>query len=91
VVAAVLVPDLEAIAADYGAATAEDPAALFELVKAEVERINRTLPPYKKISDFRIRSEEFEKTSSKKIKRYLYKDWTAAITVSPRSRIAKSP
>jgi long-chain acyl-CoA synthetase len=77
-VAAVLVPDYEAIKADLGAELAGDEAALRELVKAEVERVNRSLPPYKKISDFHVRSVEFEKTSSRKIKRYLYKTWEAA-------------
>ena len=76
-VAAAIVPDLEAITADHGAAVAGDASALRELVKAEVERVNRSLPPYKKFSDFHVRSEEFEKTSSRKIKRYLYKTWEA--------------
>jgi long-chain acyl-CoA synthetase len=79
-VAAVLVPDLESIAADYGTARAEDRSAVLELAKAEVERINRSLPPYKKVSDFQLRGSEFEKTSSRKIKRYLYKTWAAATT-----------
>jgi Long-chain acyl-CoA synthetases (AMP-forming) len=77
-VAAVIVPDLEAIAADQGKAAAADPEAVHGLVKAEIERVNRSLPPYKKLCDFYVRSEEFEKTSSKKIKRYLYKTWAIA-------------
>jgi long-chain acyl-CoA synthetase len=77
-VAAVIVPDLEAIAADYGPAAARDAAAVAELVKEEVERVNRSLPVYKKVEDFRIRGAEFEKTSSRKIKRYRYKTWEAA-------------
>ncbi len=77
-VAAVLVPDLEAIAADRGASAAVDAVELRKLVKADVERVNRSLPPYKKISDFEIRSEEFEKTSSRKIKRFLYRTWEEA-------------
>jgi long-chain acyl-CoA synthetase len=77
-VAAVIVPDLESIASDRGKAVAGDPAAVRELVKEEVERVNRSLPPYKKISDFRVRGAEFEKTSSKKIKRFLYKTWDSA-------------
>lgn len=56
-----------------------DADALRDLVKSEVERVNRSLPPYKKISDFGIRSEEFEKTSSRKIKRYLYRTWKEAM------------
>lgn len=77
-VAAVFVPDLEAIAADRGKDVVDDAAAVRELVKEEVERVNRSLPPYKKISEFHVRSEEFEKTSSKKIKRFMYKTWDAA-------------
>jgi long-chain acyl-CoA synthetase len=77
-VAAAIVPDMEGITADHGAAVAGDASALRELVKAEVERVNRSLPPYKKVSDFHVRSEEFEMTSSRKIKRYLYKTWAAA-------------
>jgi long-chain acyl-CoA synthetase len=77
-VAAVLVPDLESIAADFGKEKAANAQAVRELVKSEVERVNRELPPYKKMSDFYVRSSEFEKTSSRKIKRYLYKSWAAA-------------
>jgi len=78
-VAAVIVPDLEAIAADRGAGAAGDEETVQGLVKAEVERVNRGLQPYKKVEDFRVRGAEFEKTSSRKIKRYLYKTWEAAI------------
>jgi long-chain acyl-CoA synthetase len=82
-VAAVLVPDLESIEADRGADFAGDAKALRGLVKAEVERVNRSLPPYKKISDFHLRAQEFEKTSSRKIKRYLYKTWAEATGEKP--------
>ena len=82
-VAAVIVPDLEAIAEYYGAERARDKAAVLELVRAEIERINRSLPPYKKIGEYRVREEEFEKTSSRKIKRYLYRTWEAAVGGRP--------
>ncbi len=77
-VAAVIVPDLESIAEDHGGDSASDSAYVEGLIKDEVERVNRMLPPYKKISDFFVRTTEFEKTSSKKIKRFLYKTWEAA-------------
>jgi hypothetical protein len=51
---------------------------LRDIIKAEIERVNRSLPPYKKIAEFSLRSVEFEKNSSKKIKRFLYRDWEAA-------------
>jgi len=77
-VGAVAVPDLEAIAAEQGEQCARDRELVRTLVKAEIERVNRSLPPFKKISDFALRDEEFEKTSSKKIKRYLYRGWKEA-------------
>ena len=43
-----------------------------EKLKKDIEAINRTLPSYMRIDDFEIVSEEFEKTSSKKIIRGKY-------------------
>jgi long-chain acyl-CoA synthetase len=45
-----------------------------EFIKAEVRNTNRTLQSYKKIRDFAIRKEEFPKTTTRKIKRFLFKD-----------------
>ena len=44
-----------------------------QIIHDEVNDINRTLPSFKHMSAVEIRKEEFEKTSSKKIKRFLYK------------------
>lgn len=41
-------------------------------LKSDIEAINRTLPSYMRVDDFEIVSEEFEKTSSKKIIRSKY-------------------
>lgn len=38
-------------------------------IKNAVEELNKTLPPYKKILKIKLRSTEFEKTTSKKIRR----------------------
>jgi len=75
-VVAVCVPDIDTITADRGGQSPSSDAVR-DLVKAEIESANRHLPPYKKIADFIIRDEEFEKTSSKKIKRFLYQDYAA--------------
>jgi long-chain acyl-CoA synthetase len=73
---AVCHPAYETLAADHpGVDLSED--FVFGLVRAKVLDVNRGLEPYKKISDFVVRKEEFEMTSSKKIKRYLYKDYAA--------------
>lgn len=38
-------------------------------IKSAVEELNKTLPPYKKILKIKLRATEFEKTTSKKIRR----------------------
>lgn len=43
-----------------------------ECIAKHMKEVNAKLPDYKKIRDFRIRREEFAKTSTKKIKRFLY-------------------
>ena len=65
-------PNFEALAEDYPGKDLEE-SFIFDLVKKEVEKVNRGLTGYKKISDFRLVKEEFEKNAQKKIKRFLYK------------------
>ncbi|MDR2344108.1 MAG: AMP-dependent synthetase, partial [Spirochaetaceae bacterium] len=52
-----------------------DEAFLRGLVKKEIEEVNRTLVGYKKIFDFALRKEEFEKNAQKKIRRFRYKSY----------------
>lgn len=44
---------------------------IFKLIKEEIAKINRGIPLYKRIREFDIREQEFVKTTTKKIKRYL--------------------
>ena len=39
-------------------------------VSAVIKTVNRKLPPYKRIKSFEISEKEFEKTSTRKIKRH---------------------
>ena len=71
---AVIVPNYENIAALYPGQE-NDEAFVRDLVKKEIEGVNRTLPGYKKISDFTIRREPFEKNAQQKIRRFLYKNY----------------
>jgi long-chain acyl-CoA synthetase len=71
---AVVVPDIELLAEDYPGKTLDE-SFIHGLVKKEIEQVNRTLVGYKKISNFILRREEFEKNAQKKIKRYLYKSY----------------
>jgi long-chain acyl-CoA synthetase len=45
------------------------PDELYKLIKQEVQKANKKLSSYKKIKHFEIREGEFEKTTTKKIKR----------------------
>ncbi len=44
-----------------------------KIIDEEIKKVNRQLPLYKQIRKFYIRTEEFEKTTTQKIKRYLVK------------------
>ncbi len=46
---------------------------VLEAVKATVNDVNKSLPVYKQIRDIEIRDTEFEKTTTRKIKRFLVK------------------
>lgn len=66
-IVAVVVPDFEVL----GENTTD--AAVSMIFKEAIAQINRTLPSYKHIDRFEIRHEDFEKTLTKKIKRFLVK------------------
>jgi len=71
---AVVVPNYENIKSDYHGKE-EDEVTIKLLVKREIEKVNRGLPGYKKISDFTLRKEPFEKNAQQKIKRFLYRSY----------------
>jgi long-chain acyl-CoA synthetase len=71
---AVIVPHFEAIKEDHPGKEGDD-NFIKDLVKKTIEETNRTLPGYKKISDFMVRKEPFEKNAQQKIRRFLYKDY----------------
>lgn len=48
---------------------------VWELLRDEVRAANAGLEPYKRVRHFAIRTEEFPKTTTRKIKRYLFKDF----------------
>ncbi len=69
VVSALIVPDMEKINEQYEAAPSAE--EIKELIHKEVKLVNRGLVTYKYIKDFQIKEEEFAKTTTKKIKRYM--------------------
>jgi long-chain acyl-CoA synthetase len=74
IIYAVIVPNYDFIKEDYPGKENDD-NFIYELVKKEVETANRSLPVYKKISDFTVRKEQFEKNAQQKIRRFLYKSY----------------
>lgn len=69
VVSATIVPDMEKIQEEFTDKPLS-PEEIRELIHKEVKEVNKSLVTYKYIKDFNLREEEFEKTTSKKIKRY---------------------
>ena len=61
----------EEVAEAIGEEKAKDDEAIKELLWKEVDRINADLPLFKKIKKISVRREEFEKNTSKKIKRFV--------------------
>jgi long-chain acyl-CoA synthetase len=74
---AVVVPNYENLARDYPGKEGDE-AFIKGLVKKEIEQVNRSLVGYKKITDFCLRKEPFEKNAQQKIRRFLYKSYEQA-------------
>lgn len=70
-VQAIIVPDIAAFDRLRGTAEHSD-SELMETISEEVGKVNRTVASFKRIKRFTLRREEFEKTTTRKVKRYLY-------------------
>ncbi len=69
VVCAQIVPDREKIEEDIKNGIIEQ-MDVNSLISSEVKRVNKELVTYKYVKEFTLRDTEFEKTTTKKIKRY---------------------
>lgn len=58
---------------DYGKFEGKSDDEIAAEIKEAVNDVNRTLPSFKHMTAVEVMKDEFEKTTSKKIKRYLYK------------------
>lgn len=72
VVSATIVPDMEQILDTFKDSPPSD-EEVYGLIKKEVKEVNKKLVIYKYIRDFNLREDEFAKTTTKKIKRYMEK------------------
>ncbi len=66
---AIIVPNMDKIRELNGESANSELA--YDLIKKEIRMVNSMLVNYKHIKDFNIRDEEFSKTTTKKIKRYV--------------------
>ncbi len=72
-VRAALVPDLEQFRSEFGLdPAAPDMSRVNDVFAKVVAEVNQQVADYKRICGFTVRLEEFEKTSTKKIKRFVY-------------------
>lgn len=67
-----VVPSLDSIKEKLGK-TQITSDEVFRIIDAEVKAVNKNMPLYKRIRRFTVREEEFAKTSTRKIKRYIEK------------------
>lgn len=70
VITANILPDFEKIKNDLGLET-KDITEIKKIIEQEITAINHQLPFYKRIEKIVLRESEFEKTTTKKIKRHL--------------------
>lgn len=70
-VQAIIVPDFQAFDSEFGPSDYTD-QTVNDVVSRAVKTCNRELASFQRIKKFSLRSEEFEKTTTRKIKRYLY-------------------
>jgi long-chain acyl-CoA synthetase len=71
---AVTVPNYDIIKEDHPGRE-NDEEFIKNLIKKSIDEVNRGLPGYKKISNFLVRKEPFEKNAQQKIRRFMYKEY----------------
>ena len=72
-VLAVIVPDLDQIAIDFDISPdSPDMTELKKVMDKIVSEVNSSMSGYKRINSFEIQLDELEKTSTKKVKRFVY-------------------
>jgi long-chain acyl-CoA synthetase len=68
VICADIFPNFEQVREGFGNIAADE---VRRLLDREVDAANEKMPPYKRVKRFTVRESEFEKTTTKKIKRHL--------------------
>ena len=71
----VIFPQAEGISKKLGQSPQRgDDERIWDVLKGEISELNRRLEPHKRISHFAVAREELPKTTTRKVKRYLFRD-----------------
>ncbi|MGM0440850.1 MAG: AMP-dependent synthetase/ligase [Elusimicrobiota bacterium] len=74
-VAALIYPDHENLDKYFSEKKVEESKeSIYNIINQEIKKYTENLPAFKKVKYFKIQQEEFQKTTTRKIKRYLYTD-----------------
>ena len=72
---AVIFPEAEEVSRKLGHAPRHgDDERIWDILKGEITELNRRLEPHKRISHFAVAREELPKTTTRKVKRYLFRN-----------------
>ena len=72
---AVIFPEGEGVSKKLGQSPQHgDDERIWDILKSQVTELNRRLEPHKRISHFAVAREELPKTTTRKVKRYLFRD-----------------
>ena len=71
VIVATIRPSMDEVVEAIGEDKAEDAEEIKKLLWNDVDKINEMLPSFKMIKRIQVRFDEFEKTTTKKIKRFI--------------------
>ncbi len=90
-VVAIIFPDYTAIDEYFTDKGVENPNedAVYKLVSEEVKRINKEITKFKRVRRVILREEEFPKTTTQKIKRYLFEEMGVEINGNGKPRLIK--
>ena len=72
---AVIFPEAEGVSRKLGQSPQHgDDERIWDILKGQITELNRRLEPHKRISHFAVAREELPKTTTRKVKRYLFRD-----------------
>jgi long-chain acyl-CoA synthetase len=80
-VQAIVVPHIEQLTVDFGSqGVVLAREKMEEIIRQEINECCKNLAAYKRVSKFTLREEEFAKTTTRKIKRYLYTETSKPVS-----------